>query len=58
MVSVSHNTRIIINHLERAFSDITEALDKIGDLELNFESQYALEDIQKDIQNTIDNLQG
>ncbi len=58
MVSVSHNTRIIINHLERAFSDITEALDKIGDLELNFEYQYALEDIQNDIQNTIDNLQG
>lgn len=58
MVSVSHNTRIIINHLERAFSDITEALDKIGDLELNFEYEYALEDIQNDIQNTIDNLQG
>jgi len=53
-----HNTRIVINHLEKAFSDITEALDKIGDLDLNFESQYDLEDIQNDIQNTIETLKG
>jgi hypothetical protein len=50
--------RQVINHLERAFSDITESLDKIGDLELNFETRYALEDIQHDIQNTIEQLQG
>jgi hypothetical protein len=58
MVSIGHNTRIVINHLEKAFSDITEALDKIGDLDLNFESQYDLEDIQNDIQNTIETLKG
>lgn len=50
-------TREIINHLEGAFSNVTEALDKVGDLDLSYEVGYSLEDIQFDIQTVIEQLQ-
>jgi len=48
--------RQALKHLELAFQHITESLDKISDLDLDFETRYNLEDIQFDIQNTIDSL--
>ena len=55
---MDNKTRIIVNHLEDAFSSVTESLDKVMDLNLNIEIHYNLEDIQNDIQKTIDNLRG
>ena len=48
--------RKAISHLEYAFSGVTETIDILDSLELDFELRYTLEDIQADIQKTIDTL--
>ena len=50
--------RILMHDLESAFARITNALDIAPDMDLDFEHQYTLEDIQGDIQNVIESIQG
>lgn len=58
MINTENIKRVLINDLESAFARVTNAIDIAPDIELDFEHQYTLEDIQGDIQNVIESIQG